>query len=669
MAEPEELIIDGAHRATLIARAAWRRYGPPSSRQAVPLAAVRARLERFVTALFDLEVTITASEPPAPITWLGRLANPTPRHLRNRRLEAGTDGVGIRLPPELPVSIDEEEATAVYRLLAVQQAARIVRGTARRLAGIRDAEERDRFLIAEGAAIDRWMLRETPGLAPALRAACADALAARPAARALTERERAVEDMLCAVLREPVEGTAQERIPVEPSVPGRVDAPTARGGASGRYRGIAPVWHWGVVLPPPVPVRGSGFTGLEPEAADRPPSSRVAEMTRRPRPREAAPDEDDEEMGAWVIRADEPMESVEDPFGLKRPADRDDEAEADGLGDSLSELPEARVVRTPGRPREVLRSGDEIARTEGVAPHGAREDGTAYPEWDWRAGHYRVPGAIVRTPPPPLGDPAWHARALARHGRLARRVRTRFERLKARHVRVGRQLDGTDLDLDAWVTTVADTRAGGVVDGRLYSELRRVRRELTVALLVDVSASTDAWVSGTHRIVDVEKDALLVVCEALDALGDPYGIFAFSGEGPEDVSVLALKAFEERNDATVHRRIAALDADRYTRLGAPIRHVTAALCRQRTRRRLLLILSDGKPNDVDAYEGRYGVEDARQAVAEARRQGVTVFCLTVDREAPRYASRVFGPSGFSVLRHADQLPVVLIDALRHLIRT
>jgi nitric oxide reductase NorD protein len=391
-------------------------------------------------------------------------------------------------------------------------------------------------------------------------------------------------------------------------------------------------------------------------------------MPRRPRARQATEDEDDETPGTWVIRPDEPQESVEDPYGLQRPADRDDEADAEGLGDSLSELPEARVVRTPGEAREVLRSGDDPPRTA-VAPAAIRgRAGVAYPEWDYRAGHYRHPGAVVREPEASLGDLAWVASALARQARLVRRVRVRFERLRPRHVRLGRQPDGDELDIDACVTAAADLRAGGLVDGRLYVSRRPARRELTVALLVDVSASTDAWVSGARRIVDVEKEALLVVCEALDALGDPYGIFAFSGEGAEDVSVLALKAFGERNGATVRRRIAALEADRYTRIGTAVRHVTAALCRQPTRRRLLLILSDGKPNDVDAYDGRYGIEDARQAVAEARRQGVSVFCLTVDREAPRYAARLFGSGGFAVLHRADQLPVVLIDAIRQLIR-
>jgi nitric oxide reductase NorD protein len=96
--------------------------------------------------------------------------------------------------------------------------------------------------------------------------------------------------------------------------------------------------------------------------------------------------------------------------------------------------------------------------------------------------------------------------------------------------------------------------------------------------------------------------------------------------------------------------------------------VTAALGREQTTRRLLLILSDGKPNDVDVYEGSYGVEDTRQAVAEARRQGVTVFCLTVDREAPRYAGRIFGRSGFAVLRRIDELPAMMVDVLRCLVQ-
>jgi nitric oxide reductase NorD protein len=294
--------------------------------------------------------------------------------------------------------------------------------------------------------------------------------------------------------------------------------------------------------------------------------------------------------------------------------------------------------------------------------------GIAYPEWDHRIGRYRPRGAIVRQAPARMGDVDWVGPVLARHGRLIRQVRTRFERLRPRPVRVFGQADGFEIDTAAYVTAVADRRASVTPDNRLYVAMHRQRRELAVAVLVDVSASTDAWVSASRRIVDVEKEALLVLSEALDALGDPYGIFAFSGEGPDDVRVAVVKNFADRPGLDVHRHVAGLDCDRYTRLGAPIRHLTASLCRQPARTRLLFLLSDGKPNDVDVYEGSYGVEDTRMAVAEARRQDVNVFCLTVDREAPRYAARIFGHAGFAVLRRPEQLPAVIVDVLRHLVR-
>jgi nitric oxide reductase NorD protein len=392
-------------------------------------------------------------------------------------------------------------------------------------------------------------------------------------------------------------------------------------------------------------------------------------MRRSPRPRQAADGEDDSRPGPWMIRADDPQESVEDPFGLQRPTDCQHDADPEGLGDSLSELPEARVVRTPERPREVLRGEERPNRTEHILSTVVEARGAvSYPEWNYRTNQYHQPGAIVRQPQPKLGDATWAEHSLSRHAGLVRRVRTRFERLRPQRVRLFRQIDGTDVDISAYVTAAADRQAGVATDGRLYVATRAARRELAVALLLDVSASTDAWVSTNRRIVDVEKEAMLVVCEALDALGDRFALFAFSSEGADHVDVLRLKAFEERPGVLNRCQIAALDSDGYTRLGGALRHVTAMLCRESAASRLLLLLSDGKPNDIDAYEGRYGVEDTRQAVAEARLQGITVFCLTVDREAPRYAQRIFGNRGFAVLHKPEQLPGVVVEVLRDLIR-
>ena len=675
MAEPEELILEGAHFATRVARDLWRRYVPPPS-SGLPLAAVRERLELFVTALFQTPIAITALEPPAPATWLSRLASRHAPRASHLPFGSGTDGRNVCLPRTLSFGTGDEDARALYRLLAVQQAARLVRGTSRVFSRIGEPQTEDWFLCAEGIVIDRWIAEQVPGLAGLLRRARADALARRPRFAGSRVDASPVERCLRMVLAadaaaDPSSADGPVRLdaysPVEHSLAWAAAA-AERHRVSGRYRAAEPVWVWGWMLAPPTTISRSPARNFEEASSPRDLPARVAEMRRRPRPRSAAGDEDDANAGTWVIRADEPQESVEDPLGLQRPADHDEHADPEGLADSLSDLPEARMVRTPGRAREVLRSGDELDRVEQDATAAPPRRGLAYPEWDYRIGGYRERGAIVREPAAALGDAAWVRSALSRHGRLARRMRARFERLRPRPIRLDRQIDGSEIDISAYVVAAADLRAGASVNGDLYVSLRPARRELAVALLVDISASTDAWVSADRRIVDVEKEALVVVCEALDALGDRYGVFAFSGESAADVSVVTLKAFDEQVGLTVQRRIAALDADRYTRLGAPIRHVTAALCRQATPRRLLLILSDGKPNDVDLYEGRYGVEDSRRAVAEARRQGVAVFCLTVDREAPRYAGRLFGQTGFAVLHRVDQLPSVLIEVLRQLVR-
>jgi nitric oxide reductase NorD protein len=185
-----------------------------------------------------------------------------------------------------------------------------------------------------------------------------------------------------------------------------------------------------------------------------------------------------------------------------------------------------------------------------------------------------------------------------------------------------------------------------------------------VAFLIDASGSTDAWVSGGRRVLDIEKEAILVLCEALEALGDRYAISAFAGRGARAVQVWRIKGFMEAYGEAVRARIAGLSGEAYTRLGAPIRHLTACLTRQRARLRLLFLLSDGKPNDEDEYAGTYGIEDTRQAVAEARLQGIHLFCLTVDRQASIYLPQMFGPQGYGILWEVAQLPQRLPEIYR-----
>jgi nitric oxide reductase NorD protein len=674
MSEPEDVLLEGAHLATGFVAALWSRRRAEPER--VALAEVRPRLELLVAALYGESPPITVAEPPARPTLFGRWARGIPRHLVELRPLASTDGTRLRLPRSLEAAEGEDAAFREYRLLAVQQAARLRRGTPALLPEIGENRlVRDLYLLAEAAAVDREIAAELPGWVPQLCAARAASLAGRIEQKKLTAPEREVDRLIRRLL-----AAHPAEIPPELAIEGGA-APIpaeslawARGRAAelaaleGRYRGVPAVALWGRVEAPGAEavVHGRGAPG---DTEPKPPApERVRTLQRRPRVRQEKDDEDDAQMGMWMIQIDDPQEHVEDPMGLQRPTDRDEEADADDLADSLSELPEARLVPVPGSPSEVLASDDPPERQAEWHDGVQRHVGVAYPEWDWRIEAYHAGRAIVRLSEAPLGNAAWADAVLRRHAREVEQVRRRFERLRPRRVRLGRQPDGADVDLGAYVTAYADQCAGGAVDDRLYEAVRPERRDLAISLLVDVSGSTDSWIAGERRIVDVEKEALLLVCEALDALGDRYNVLAFSGEGPESISVQTVKGFTERNGSAVRRRIAALEPDRYTRLGAALRHATALLCREAAGHRLLLVLSDGKPNDVDLYEGRYGIEDARQAVAEARLQAVHPFCLTVDRHAPTYLPRIFGAGGYSVLRHAERLPQVLVEVVRGLLK-
>ena len=680
MSEPEDVILEGAHVATTFAARLWRRHrpGPPQ----VELAEIRPRLELLVGAIFGDVPAIVPAEPPALPSFAGRIARRIPRHMLDGRAHASTDGVRIRLPREVggggragagEGGRAREGAVATYRLLAVEQAARAARGTPGVLASAaaRDLAPamRDLFQLCEAAAVDRWLVRELPGMASELRLARLSAREDRPPLSVFTEPEQMVESLLCALL-DADPASPPSDIPICSTPADSLAWARERGAAvallPGRYRGVPPVALWGrtEALAPDAPVRrGAGESPREPELA----SDRVRKLRRRPRIRPSPEDEDDGEMGMWMLQLDDPQEHVEDPMGLQRPADQDAAKDADELADSLAELPEARLVAAPGTPAEVLASDDPPPRsalqTEGLP----QRVGIAYPEWDYRTGTYLPAHAVVRELPLPRGDAKWVEGVLRRHAAEIQQVRRRFERLRPQRIRLGRQLDGSDVDITAYTEAHADIRAGWGSEGRLYETVRPVRRDIAVSLLVDISGSTDSWLSEQRRIIDVEKEALLLVCEALDALGDRYSVSAFSGEGPKGVSLYPVKRFVERYGMDTRLRIAGLEHDRYTRMGAALRHATAMLCREPAHHRLLLLLTDGKPNDVDLYEGRYGIEDARQAVAEARLQGAQPFCITVDREAPAYLPRLFGPGGWTVLRRAETLPGALVEVVRRLL--
>ena len=220
------------------------------------------------------------------------------------------------------------------------------------------------------------------------------------------------------------------------------------------------------------------------------------------------------------------------------------------------------------------------------------------------------------------------------------------------------QLDGVELDMDALVRTQCDFLANGNCSDQVYMKTHRQTRDLAVAILVDVSLSTDSWTNNL-RILDVEKEALITLATGLATCRDAFAIYTFTSRKRHFVRIAAVKNFDEVfNDKTL-RRIASLRPGYYTRIGAALRHTRQLLSMRPERNRLIVLLSDGKPNDLDYYEGRYGIEDTRHAILEARKAGLTVFGITVDRKAQDYFPYLFGRGGYAIVNRPDRLSHVL----------
>jgi nitric oxide reductase NorD protein len=255
--------------------------------------------------------------------------------------------------------------------------------------------------------------------------------------------------------------------------------------------------------------------------------------------------------------------------------------------------------------------------------------------------------------------------AIVSDAALVRKVRRQFETLRPKRELRRAQLDGDQIDLEAAIRSRIDFIATGQPDDRIYGCARPASHELATSILVDVSLSTDSWVDN-RRVLDVEMQALDVLARGLQSCGDRFAIKTFTSRRRDWVRVDTIKDFDETFSAKTAGRIAGLRPGYYTRMGAAIRHVSRQLESDGARKKLLLILTDGKPNDVDHYEGRFALEDSRKAVMEARTKGQAVFAVTVDRSAGDYLPAIFGRSGFALVSNISKLPSALPAIYRNL---
>ena len=630
--EPEEFVGGIWHRLV----------GSASSYRRHPQAAVR--LEEMRT---QLGVLFRAFGGPGAVRLAGGAAEVSEHRLGLiQRLGLGTekveraryDGATLQLPDRIDVFPDRADNAALFEWLAAffahAEAAPDVPPDALQadLARLRAARRTTELAIAQ------W-----PGLRALHQRLCRALLMARPS-RSLSGQEAAVEALVIKLIG----GDASP----DPEMLAAVMDATAsldRFRAKVGYHPFLPVPLWGEIIEPrpgTAPAEGDedGGAGSEGDGKRRKASRRENDQTRRDDP--------------LMLNRFEKILGLAEMVNLNRKTEEDDEEDAKKAAEDLDEIAlgqHERKVSTRLKLDLDLSAGE-------VDIEPIRAEFT-YPEWDWKRRRHHLHHCRVIAEPASLEGNEWRPDEDAL--RRIRLVRRQFEAMRPRRQVMTGQPDGDDLDLSALVRSVADRRAGGIGSERVYTAVRNVARDLSVCVLVDVSLSTDSYVEE-RRVLDVEKEALLALTHGLSACGDEHAILTFTSHRRQRVDIRTVKDFEEHLGARVVRRIQALKPGSYTRMGTAIRHATALLDRRPHSHRLLLVLTDGKPNDIDHYEGRYAIEDTRVAVQEARRAGLRLFGVTVDAQGRDYLPYIFGPGSYAIFPHVARLPAALPAIYRQL---
>ena len=374
----------------------------------------------------------------------------------------------------------------------------------------------------------------------------------------------------------------------------------------------------------------------------------------------ASPEEADN-----VMQAQQAAPGTTDEDTAAQKAEDAQEGEESGRGSDAEgdDDPESAGGETPDG------AGLQVAQEEGEqAEDDLGEQTFMYDEWDLRIEDYRPSWCTLRETRSTREVPAFVAATFHEYGGVVTQIRRNFQLMRPERLRKMRfQSEGDDLDLDGLVEHVVDKRARVTPTDRVYIKRDKKDRDVTTAFLVDMSSSTDRKIDGRKRIIDIEKEGLLLMCEALEAIRDEYAIYGFSGNGRDDAQFYTVKELGERYDDRVRSRIGGIYGRSKTRMGPAIRHTTKRLMSVDSNVKLMILLTDGKPYDSDTYQdSAYAQADTQMALREARREKIHLFCVTVDQEGADYLPTMYSDANFVVIDDVRTLPQKLPQLYRRL---
>ncbi len=280
-----------------------------------------------------------------------------------------------------------------------------------------------------------------------------------------------------------------------------------------------------------------------------------------------------------------------------------------------------------------------------------------YHEWDYNSQSYRPDWVSVYEALHPSGNAAEIDKLLAKHGALAKRLKKMLDLLKPQDkVRIRYQEEGSELDLDVALRSLIDYKSGAMPDPRINMSHKTSGRNIAVMQLLDLSESLNEKAAGCDQtILELSQEAVSLLAWAIEKLGDLFAIAGFHSNTRHDVRYLHIKGYSEGWDDQVKGRLAAMEASYSTRMGAAMRHAAHYLEKQPADKKLMLILTDGEPSDIDSKDGRLLIEDARQAVKELDRQGIYSYCINLDHKADEYVADIFGKQ-YTIIDRVAQLP-------------
>lgn len=635
--EPEETIGNLWHR--LVGTTGAVRHFPEA---AVSFAAVEGPLRIFFHALGgDASVALKAA---VPEISHHRLDVRRRLGLRTERVgRAKFDGESLLLPDVVDVFAERGLNERLYFWLAAWNAVAGTRPPPKRHRDplLSDAERITHAVTTTGEVLERF-----PGLARHHRL-LAEALLKLRAQRRLPAGEARIEGLIREHLTAAAGGA-----PCAVAAAASLDQGLDQAPAPHDYKPYLPVALWGEV----VAARAAALGRRDDDASAPGKGGSGDEKTRKARRRES---DQIEKKGGLIVHRFEKILTWTEFMNLHRDVEDDEEDSARKAADDHEEIGVTQMKR---RAATRLKFDLDLSPADAEAERISGKH--VYPEWDYRSNQYVKDAARVLERIGEEATEGWEPGP--KTARRIRDVRRQFEALRPKREIVPRQLDGSEIDMDALIRSRADLAASGEGSDRIYRQTRQEARDLSVVVLVDVSRSTETMVEE-RAVIDIEKETLVALAEGVAACGDACAIYAFSSLRRDRVFMPLLKDFDEPPGPRVRARIGELKPAFYTRLGAAMRHASRKLASRPSRKRLLLVLTDGKPNDLDRYEGRYGIEDSRKAVMEARQLGHAVFGITVDSKAQSYFPRIFGAGAFAILSRPERLTAALPVIYRHLV--